>query len=101
MKIRISQGVGSSPKLWACSNGRNGTQLGEFDVSDEPGWADETAMGGMTGIIWAPEGVGDRTPSGVLPRELYTSVDEWVADIAKEYPDAEIIRADDEPQNWL
>ena len=109
-RIRISQGVGSNPKLWAVLNSRD--QVGEFDISNEPGWygytdddgrkvieteATATGINGMSGIIWAPEGFGDRTQSGVLPRKLYGSVDDWVADVAAEYPDAEIIRADDEP----
>jgi hypothetical protein len=101
MKIRISRGVGSSPKMWACTLGRDSTQVGEFDTSDSPGWRDGTAMGGMSGIVWAPEGVGVRTSSGVLPRKLYSSVDQWVADIAAEYPQAAIIRHDDQPQHWL
>lgn len=101
MEIRISRGVGSNPKLWAVAGGKRGTQVGEFDVSDVPGWRTADGMGGMSGIVWAAEGAGARTSSGVLPRKLYASVDEWVADVAAEYPGATIVRADDKPQNWL
>jgi hypothetical protein len=94
VRIRISRGVGSNPKLWAVGGN---TQVGEFDISDEPGWEDADAMGGMTGIIWRNGG----HPAEVLPRKLYADVEEWVSDIRAEYPDAVIIRADKEPQNWL
>lgn len=94
MKIRISQGVGSSPKLWA----RTDRMVGEFDVSDEPGSYDADANGisGMSGIVWKRGCIAE-----TYPRKLYGSVDEWVADIRAEYPDAEVVRADDKPQNWL
>lgn len=95
MRIRISQGVGSSPKLWA----RTDRMVGEFDISDEPGWYDAEANGisGMTGIIWRNGG----HPADVMPRRLYASVEEWMADIQREYPDAVIIRADNEPPSWV
>ena len=102
MMIRISQGVGSNPKLWAVSSGKNATQVGEFDLSDAPGWysLDEdgavTGINGMSGIVWKHGMIAE-----TYPRKLYRSVDEWAADIAAEYPDAEIIRADNEPQHWL
>ena len=91
--VRISQGVGSNPKLWAVGGNR---QIGEFDLSDEPGSYDADADGinGMSGIVWRPDG-------SVKPRELYASVEAWVADIQREYPNAVIIRDDNEPQNWL
>ena len=95
MRIRVSKGVGSNPKLWACTDGPGATQVGEFDLSDEPGWIDGDGMGGMTGMVWPAD--------GGLPtdRLLYQSVDEWVADVAAMYPAAVIVRADDEPQEWL
>ncbi len=97
MEIRISQGVGSNPKLWAVKDRKN--QVGEFDLSDEPGSFDPEAKGinGMSGIIWKRGG----HPAEVLPRKLYASVDEWVSDLRAEYPGATIIGADDEPQSWL
>ena len=59
MKIRISQGVGSNPKLWA----RTDRMVGEFDVSDEPGSYDADANGisGMSGIVWKRGCIGRRT----------------------------------------
>ena len=93
MKIRISQGVGSNPKLWAVGAD---SQVGEFDLSDEPGWETATGIGGMSGIVWKAGRIAE-----TYPRKLYGSVDEWVADIRAEYPDAEVVRADDKPQNWL
>ena len=93
MEIRISQGVGSNPKLWARSD-KPDTMVGEFDLSDEAGWYDADANGisGMSGIVWKAGRVAE-----VYPRKLYANVDEWAADVAAEYPDAVIIRADDEP----
>ena len=97
MKIRVSRGCGSSPKMWAVSSGSRGSQVGEFDLG-EPGRydAEANAISGMSGIVWKRGCVAE-----TFPRKLYGSVDEWVADIRAEYPDAEIVRADGEPQNWL
>jgi hypothetical protein len=50
----------------------------------------------MTGIVWLRGRIAE-----ISARRPYRSVDEWVADIAAEYPGARIVRADDEPQNWL
>jgi hypothetical protein len=97
VKIRISAGVGSSPKLWAVLGGKAGSQVGEFDLG-EPGRYDAEANGisGMSGIVWKRGRIAE-----THPRKLYGSVDEWVADVAAEYPGAEIERADDKPQDWL
>lgn len=101
MKIRISQGVGSNPKLWAVlRDGKRTDMAGEFDLSDEPGRIDAYGIYGMSGIIWKDSG-DNNTGGDVLPRRLYRSVNEWVSDIRTEYPAAEIIRADDEPQDWI
>jgi hypothetical protein len=94
VRIRISLGVGSNVKLWAVADRR--TQIGEFDVSDVPGWRTETAIGGMTGIVWKRGRIAE-----TYPRKCYASPEEWVADLRAEYPDAAIDRADGEPQNWL
>lgn len=93
MKIRISKGVGSSPKMWACSSGAGapsgGSQVGEFDLP--------TATTPVpTGIVWVNGEI-----AVTRDRREYRDVDEWVADIAAEYPGAYIVRADDEPQNWV
>ena len=93
--IRISRGSGSSPKLWAVLGGKSGSQVGEFDVSSEPGWATATATGGMTGIVWRRGCLAE-----TYPRKCYASPEEWVADLRAEYG-CEIERADGEPQNWL
>jgi hypothetical protein len=95
MKIRVSRGVGSNPKLWAVAADR---QVGEFDLSDEPGRYDAEVNGisGKSGIIWKRGRIAE-----VYPRKLYDSVDEWVDDLRAEYPDATIVRADDEEQRWL
>jgi hypothetical protein len=85
--IRVTKGIGSSPKLWAWSVGSD-TMVGEFDLSDEPGWYDAEANGinGMSGIVWKRGG----HPAEVLPRKLYRSIDEWIVDVKAEYPDAVI-----------
>ena len=96
--IRISRGVGSSPKLWAVlRSGKLRTQVGEFDLADKPGWIDEEANGidGMSGLVWKCGHIAE-----AYPRKLYASVEEWIADLAREYPDAEVIRAEDEPPDW-
>jgi hypothetical protein len=80
--------------MWAVAT--PGSQVGEFDVSDEPGWIDGDGMGGMSGIVWVRGKIAE-----TYPRKLYANVEEWVVDVAAEYPDAEIVRADSEPQNWL
>jgi hypothetical protein len=105
-RIRISQGVGSNQKLWAVvrydDHRKPTTQVGEFDISDEPGRFEGVgAICGMSGIVWCSTGPSKAYPSGVHARKLYRSADEWVEDIVREYPDAVIIRADDEPQDWL
>ena len=72
-------------------------QVGELDLG-EPGRydAETNAISGMSGIVWVRGRIAE-----TYPRKLYASVDEWVADVAREYPDAVIVRADGEPQNWL
>jgi hypothetical protein len=95
MKIRVSRGVGSSPKMWAVADRR--TQVGEFDVSADAGRIEGDSMTGMSGIVWKR----GSAPCDVYPRKLYASVEEWVDDLRHEYPGAEIVRADHEPQNWL
>ena len=96
--IRISRATGSSPKLWAVlRSGKLRTQVGEFDLADKPGSYDAEANGinGMSGIVWKCGRVAE-----TYPRKLYASAEEWIADIVREYPDAEVIRADDEPPDW-
>lgn len=93
--IRITAGIGSNPKAWAVLDKRD--MVGEFDLSDEPGWIDEEANGwnGMTGIIWLPGRVAETTE-----RKCYASIEEWAADIAAMYPDAGIVWALGEKPNW-
>jgi hypothetical protein len=50
--------------------------------------------GEISAILWRPDG------SNVL-RSMCASIDAVVEATAALWPGAEIIRADDEPQNWL
>jgi hypothetical protein len=97
--IRVTAGIGSNPKLWAIlQSGKQSGQVGEFDLSDEPGRYDAESDGinGMSGIIWR----NGSHPSDVLPRKLYHSINEWIADVSAEYPDATIIKALGSKPNW-
>ena len=101
-EIRVTRGVGSSPKLWAViyvrepGRKRYDSQVGEFDVSDEPGWMDETAMGGMTGIVWKRGRIAE-----TYPRRTYASPEEWIADLMAEYPEATFDVDLNANQSWL
>ena len=94
--IRVTKGYGSNPKAWAVIRepGRH-TQVGEFDLSEEPGWYDPVGNGinGMSGIIWNPDGT-------ISDRLLYNSLDEWVSDISAVYPGAEIVVDMTSGPNW-
>jgi len=96
--IRVTQGVGSNPKLWGTlREGRYERQVMELDLP--------TATTGVTGILWGPRAlVGGcmewASPYGALgltARKPYPSVDAVVAEMAALWPDAAIVRADGEP----
>jgi hypothetical protein len=91
--IWITNGVGSNPKLWAIfQDGAKRDQVGEFDLSPDPGWYDPVSNGisGMSGIVWKAGQIAE-----TYPRKLYRDKSEWLADLAAEYPYAEMIEHSD------
>lgn len=100
MRIRVSRGVGSNPKLWGMLyDGGYARQVMEMDLAPAP----------LTAILWGPlEKTGGPfawpSPYGELgldDRKPYPSADAVVDALAALWPAAEIVRADDEPLGRL
>lgn len=107
MKIRVSKGVGSNPKLWGMLyDGRYSRQVMELDV---PVTHRDGSVCPLTAMVWGPyDAVGGPMawpspygPLGLTDRREYESVDAVVAELAALWPAAEIVRADDEPLGRL
>ena len=87
MKIRISQGVGSNPKLWAVGGNRH---IGEFDISDEPGTYNAEANGAPTlrisDLAWDSDGWPISAESSASAMSLRTRRQALPAGIARRDP---------------
>lgn len=81
MKVEITKGVGSNAKMWATlRDGKRWEMVGELDLPPME----------ITGLVWRNSGRAADTKG----RRKYSSVDNWVADVAREYPNAMVVRND-------
>ena len=103
VKIRVSGGVGSSPKWWLVLRaGSYARQIGEVDKPTETAplptailWGSYREVGGR--MSW-PSPFG---PLGVTERRTYASLDEVINEAVRLWPGARIVDERDEEQDWL